>query len=202
MPAPTHSRRGKGGLPKWRTLQHELPDLGPAALFTDALKLPGDGMANWHVVRRLSPENETRIRHAKPGMPRWHMPEESHVPCHANGYDGFSNVYGRMRWDEPSVTITAGCTTLSKGRFGHPEEDRTISLRQAALLQTFPPNYHFETTKFEHACEIVSNALPCRFAEVLAKQVAEALHRRTSRRAAGQEAPGGRRSAKQKLSRG
>ena len=175
MPNPTHSRIGKGGLSKWITLREELPDLGPAMLFGDARKLPGGDMANWHVVRRLSPENAERIRHAKPGLPRWLMPKELHVPCHADGYGGFSNVYGRLRWDEPSVTITAGCTTLSKGRFGHPTEDRTISLREAALLQTFPPYYRFDTTKFEHACDIVGNALPCRFAEVLARQVAQAL---------------------------
>ena len=69
---------------------------------------------------------------------------------------------------EPS---TAGCTTLSKGRFGHPERDRTISLREAALLQTFPPDYRFETPHFERACEIVGNALPCVFAEAIARQV-------------------------------
>jgi hypothetical protein len=53
--------------------------------------------------------------------------------CHRDGYHGFTNVYRRrIRWDEPSVTITAGCTTLSTVRFGHPEKDRTISLREAA----------------------------------------------------------------------
>lgn len=175
MPAPTHSRTGNGGLSRWRTVREALPDLGLAALFADAAKRPSGDMANWHVVRRLSPENAERIRHAQPGRARWHMPEELHAPCHADGYTGFSNVYGRMAWDEPSPTITAGCTTFSKGRFGHPEEDRTISLREAALLQTFPANYHFETTHFERACEIVGNALPCLFAEILARRVLEAL---------------------------
>lgn len=175
MPVPTHSRTEKGGLQKWRTLRDTIPEMGPAVLFSDALKLSGGGMADWHVVRRLSPDNAERIRHVKPGLPRWQMPKELQVPCHGNGYVGFSNVYGRMSWDEPSVTITAGCTTFSKGRFGHPEEHRTISLREAALLQTFPADYHFETTRFESACEIVGNALPCRFAEVLARQVAEVL---------------------------
>jgi DNA (cytosine-5)-methyltransferase 1 len=80
-------------------------------------------------------------------------------------------VYGRLSWDEPSATITAGCTTLSKGRFGHPEKERTISLREAALLQTFPEGYCFETPHFERACEIVGNALPCIFAEAIARQV-------------------------------
>jgi hypothetical protein len=80
-----------------------------------------------------------------------------------------------MSWDDPSPTITAGCTTLSKGRFGHPEQLRTTSLREAALLQTFPDDYHFETDVFERACEIVGNALPCDFAAAIAGKVREAI---------------------------
>lgn len=80
-----------------------------------------------------------------------------------------------MEWDAPAPTITAGCTTFSKGRFGHPEEDRTISVREAALLQTFPIDYRFETPYMEHACKMIGNALPPLFAEVLARQVRRAL---------------------------
>jgi DNA (cytosine-5)-methyltransferase 1 len=86
-------------------------------------------------------------------------------------------MYGRLVWDEPSGTITAGCTTLSKGRFGHPEKDRTISLREAALLQTFPEDYRFETSHFERACEMVGNALPCVFAQAVARAVHDAIRR-------------------------
>lgn len=171
LPEPTHSRTGKDGLPMWRTVRDAIGGMGPAMLFTDAARNPDGSMHGWHVVRRLSPENEERIRHAVPGRARWEIPADLHVPCHRDGYTGFSNVYGRLEWDEPSATITAGCTTLSKGRFGHPDEDRTISLREAALLQTFPEDYHFETRHFERACEIVGNALPCRFAALLAAQV-------------------------------
>jgi len=175
LPAPTHSKTGSNGTVRWRTVRETISGMGGAVLFTDAERAGGAHAANWHVVRRLSPDNQLRLRHAKPGSARWHLPKELHVACHRDGYDGFSNVYGRMSWDEPSVTITAGCTTLSKGRFGHPDQDRTISLREAALLQTFPADYHFETPHFERACEIVGNALPCRFAEVLAGQVAASL---------------------------
>ena len=175
LPRQTHSRTGKNNLPRWRTVRDAIAGagLGPAMLFTDAARSPSGGMHGWHVVRKLSPDNERRIRHAMPGRARWDLPAELHVPCHRDGYTGFGNVYGRLAWDEPSSTITAGCTTLSKGRFGHPDEDRTISLREAALLQTFPPDYLFETRHFERACEIVGNALPCRFAETLAAE----LHR-------------------------
>ena len=175
LPAPTHSRTEEGGLPRWRTVRDTIEGLGAAMLFTDAERAGGAQAANWHVVRRLSPDNQLRLKHATPGGARWTLPDELHVPCHRGGYTGFSNVYGRMSWDEPSVTITAGCTTISKGRFGHPQEDRTISLREAALLQTFPPDYHFETAHFERACEIVGNALPCVFAQALATQVRVSL---------------------------
>jgi DNA (cytosine-5)-methyltransferase 1 len=174
MPAPTHSRTGKSGLPVWRTVREALAGINrPAVTFSEAKALGGPIAVDWHVT--LSPANLERLRHAKPGAVWKTMPEEVRPPCHRGGYDGFTNVYGRMSWDEPSVTITAGCTTLSKGRFGHPEEDRTISLREAALLQTFPPDYYFDTSIVEHACQIVGNALPCAFAEIVARQVIEQL---------------------------
>ena len=134
--------------------------------------------ANWHVVRTLSPQNLARIRAAQPGQTWPNMPEELRPKCHQGKYKGFTNMYGRMEWHKPSPTITGGCTTLSKGRFGHPEEDRTISVREAALLQTFPESYVFDTPYMEHVCNIIGNALPCDFAEVVARQCFEALHRK------------------------
>jgi DNA (cytosine-5)-methyltransferase 1 len=80
-----------------------------------------------------------------------------------------------MSWDEVSPTITAGCTTLSKGRFGHPAEDRTLSAREAAILQTFPQDYVFDSPYMEYVCAMIGNALPCDFAEVLARTCSEAI---------------------------
>jgi len=176
MPKPTHSRTGAGELLFWRTVGSAIRGLGRAVSFADSHKLGGPQNLNWHVVRQISPENKLRLRHAKPGAVWTKLPEELRPPCHRGSYDGFTNVYGRMRWDEPSPTITAGCTTLSKGRFGHPSQNRTISLREAALLQTFPADYHFETQHFERVCEIVGNALPCVFAKAVAGAVAKALY--------------------------
>ncbi len=175
MPSATHSRTGANGLPKWRTVRDAISGLSEPVTFTEAKEQGGAQAVDWHVVRQISPANVERLKRAKPGGSWRDIPEELRVPCHRDGYDGFPNVYGRMAWDEPSVTITAGCTTLSKGRFGHPEQDRTISLREAALLQTFPPDYRFETPHFERACEIVGNALPCVFAEAIARQVYDTL---------------------------
>jgi len=80
-----------------------------------------------------------------------------------------------MAWDQVPVTITAGCTTPSKGRFGHPDEDRTISIREAALIQTFPRDYIFDTPYMEYAAGIIGNALPCEFASIVSRQCMTAI---------------------------
>jgi DNA (cytosine-5)-methyltransferase 1 len=80
-----------------------------------------------------------------------------------------------MEWDQPSPTITGGCVTLSKGRFGHPEQQRTISIREAALLQTFPHDYIFDCAFVEDVAGMIGNALPCDFAEVVARACFRAL---------------------------
>ena len=175
MPEPTHSRTGANGLEKWRTLRDAIHGMEGPLTFREAMSRGGAQLFGWHVVRDLSPQNRRRLHAAKPGGTWSDFSEDLRVDCHRGEYRGFSNVYGRMVWDEPSVTITAGCTTLSKGRFGHPDEDRTISLREAATLQTFPSSYIFETPYFERACEIVGNALPCLFAKAIAKRVKEAI---------------------------
>ncbi len=175
MPEATHTRTGDDGKPKWRTVRDAISGMVEPVAFPEAKKRGGAQAFDWHVVRQLSPANIERLKLSRPGGNWKDFPEDLRVPCHRNGYKGFSNVYGRMVWDEPSCTITAGCTTLSKGRFGHPDRDRTISLREAALLQTFPADYRFETPHFERACEIVGNALPCVFAEAIARQVRLAI---------------------------
>src|SRR6202035_3966873 len=93
---------------------------------------------------------------------------------------GFRNAYGRMEWDKASPTITAGCTSFSKGRFGHPERERTISVREAALLQEFQDNYLLKADTIDQACQIIGNALPCGFATAVATEVFRALLAQTA----------------------
>lgn len=173
LPKPTHGKHA-GNAPL-RAIQDAIGGLPCPATFSPRAVRPGLPISGWHVVRTLSPENRDRIRHAKPGGNWKDIPEQLRPPCHRGSYNGFSNVYGRMTWGEPSPTITAGCTTISKGRFGHPHEDRTISLYEAALLQEFPPDYILSTEYMERACEIVGNALPCGFAMQMARSVKAAL---------------------------
>lgn len=115
------------------------------------------------------------MKKAKPGKAWWSIPKRLRPKCHEKKSAGFSNVYGRMEWKDIAPTITGGCTTFSKGRFGHPSQNRTISVFEAALLQTFPEDYVFDTPFMEYVCNIVGNALPCDFAEVVARQCAEAI---------------------------
>ena len=96
--------------------------------------------------------------------------------CHKGSYKGFTNVYGRMEWDKVSPTITGGCTTPCKGRFGHPDKRRyTISVREAALLQTFPLNYQFVTEEMEAVCRLIGNAVPPRYAKHVGERVLSTL---------------------------
>jgi DNA (cytosine-5)-methyltransferase 1 len=85
------------------------------------------------------------------------------LKCHKK-FDGFADVYGRMAWDKPAPTITTGCINPSKGRFLHPTANRAITLREAALLQTFPRGYSFawEENRYPLAA-LIGNALPPEF---------------------------------------
>jgi DNA (cytosine-5)-methyltransferase 1 len=177
LPAPTHCRTGES-LPKWRSLRQAIaPQRRKPIVFSEAVARGGPALFDWHVVRSMSKQNQRRLAHAKPGGMWSNIPKRLRPDCHQGllRATGFRNAYGRMSWDEPAVTITGGCTTLSKGRFGHPTQDRTISVREAATLQTFPRTYLFETPYIEYACEMIGNALPCAFAEAVARECVRAL---------------------------
>lgn len=180
LPTATHAYNGKNDLLPWTTVREALEPINKAPIiFEKSAQGRKSPSQDWHVVRRMSERNLERIKMTVAGKSREQLPEKLRPDCHQDGYRGFSNTYGRMQWDMPAPTITAGCTTFSKGRFGHPEEDRTISVREAALLQTFPMDYRFETPHMEHVCKMIGNALPPLFAEVLARQVRKALEENT-----------------------
>lgn len=113
----------------------------------------------------------------KDGGSRSELPEHLILECHKNISSGFTDVYGRMAWDEVSPTITGGCASPSKGRFLHPEEDRGITLREAALLQTFPKDYWFSTSGGRSAVALmIGNALPPEFIKQHALAIANSLN--------------------------
>ncbi len=110
------------------------------------------------------------------GGSRSDLPDEYILECHKKIGIGFKDVYGRLRWDAVSSTITGGCLNPSKGRFLHPQEDRTITAREAAMLQTFPKDYKFPTNIPRGSLALmIGNALPPEFCKQQAKCVLEHL---------------------------
>ena len=104
------------------------------------------------------------------------LPEEYILTCHKKKNVGFKDVYGRLRWDDYSTTITGGCLNPSKGRFLHPEQDRVITPREATLLQSFPEDYKFpiDIPKASLAL-LIGNALPPQFSFIQSKNIKEHL---------------------------
>lgn len=133
-----------------------------------------------HYSSRLSPINMARIRAARPGG-SWHDWEPSLLAdCHKKQSGRwYGSVYGRMSWDEPAPTITTQCNGYGNGRFGHPEQDRAISLREAALLQSFPTYYEFVKPGTKRAISAaarwIGNAVPILLAQAMAKAITKAL---------------------------
>ncbi len=112
----------------------------------------------------------------KDGGSRTDLPPEAQLACHKTGRAGFKDVYGRMCWGDVAPTITGGCTNPSKGRFIHPEANRAITLREAALLQSFPLDYRFSLRKGKHAAAtMIGNALPPEFIKQHALKIYEYL---------------------------
>jgi len=124
---------------------------------------------------RRSPDIRRRIRLIPPESGLRQLDRSLQLKCHQRT-SGFYDVYGRMRWDEPAPTITGGCINPSKGRFLHPEQHRAITLREAALLQSFPKDYCLPLDRGKYrAAELIGNALPPRFIEHHARTLATAV---------------------------
>jgi len=118
-----------------------------------------------HMIRRIP----------KDGGSRRDLPASDQLECHKR-CTGFKDVYGRMAWDSVAPTITSGCFNPSKGRFLHPEENRAITMREAALLQGFPRSYHFPVSVGKSTLAMmIGNALPPPFVAIHAQVIRERL---------------------------
>ena len=129
-----------------------------------------------HGTLPLSPTNLERIRQSKPGG-TWKDWDDTLVsPCHARAH--YPASYGRMRWTEPAPTITTQFCYYSTGRFGHPNQDRTLSVREAALLQTFPSDYLLvnpeDRLPIHKLARHVGNAVPVKIGELIGDALFEA----------------------------
>lgn len=129
-----------------------------------------------HQCASLSPLNLRRIRASRPGGTWRDWEADLVAECHKKqSGKTFPSVYGRMSWDEPSPTMTTQFFGFGNGRFGHPEQDRAISLREGAILQSFPPNYKFtapgEDLFKSTVGRLIGNAVPVKLGEIIGRSI-------------------------------
>ena len=105
----------------------------------------------------------------------WADDHNLQLPCYEGKDESFTDNYGRMSWDKPAPTITTKFLSISNGRFGHPDEDRAISVREGAAIQTFPNTYVFKTTSLGNAAKIIGNAVPCEYARRLGETIKDII---------------------------
>ena len=103
----------------------------------------------------------------------WKDDPELQLPCYIGRDNSFKDVYGRMFWERPSSTITTKFFNISNGRFAHPFEDRAISIREGAVLQSFPKDYVFKTASIATAAKLIGNAVPPEYARRLGELIKE-----------------------------
>jgi len=119
-----------------------------------------------HRAAKLSELNLKRIQATPDGGDWRDWPSHLKNDCHTKrDYSGHTDVYGRMRWDKPATGLTTRCTSYSNGRFGHPDQNRAISVREAACLQTFPRDFNF-TGSLNAMARQIGNAVPVNLAKV------------------------------------
>ncbi len=167
LPAETHGKNidHNSNLKEWLTASIilDLPCVSAGEKYDES-----KGIYN-HETHRLMPINIERIRYIrKHGGSRSCLPERLQLKCHKNKSTSFGDVYGIIDVNKPAPTITGGCISYSKGRFGHPKQDRAITIREAARLQSFNDNFRFLGSRGEAALQ-VGNAVPPKLAEASGK---------------------------------
>jgi DNA (cytosine-5)-methyltransferase 1 len=140
---------------------------------------PADSL---HVACKLSSTNLRRIRASKPGGTWRDWPKELRSACHTKSAgETYPSVYGRMEWDQAAPTMTTQCFGYGNGRFGHPEQDRAITLREAAVLQSFPAIYSFiplgSKPTFDKVGKLIGNAVPPNLGEAIGRCIKTHLSR-------------------------
>lgn len=163
-PEPTHvdpavRAAKKSALPPWVTVRDAIGDLAFVPTET-----------NWHLSRNPTPLSLKRYKCVPPGGNRWDLPPRLMPDCWKRKVDGGTDLFGRLWWDRPSVTIRTEFYKPEKGRYLHPEAHRPITHREAARLQGFPDEFDFCGSRIEAGIQI-GNAVPPPLAEALARHV-------------------------------
>lgn len=169
-PEPTHVEPGKvnlfnNQLIPWRTVKDAIGDL----------PFEPDGK-NWHVGRNPTELSIERYKSVPKGGNRFDLPKKLQAPCWIKKKSGSADVFGRLWWDRPSVTIRTEFYKPEKGRYLHPEANRPITIREAARIQTFPDSYLFSGSNVQVAKQI-GNAVPCLLAQKIAEKMLGLLSR-------------------------
>lgn len=162
LPTPTHGPSSPGAVP-YVTVGDVLSNLRS---LTSGEVDPDDPM---HRARRHRSIAIERLKHVPEGGGRLDLPDRLQLECH-RGHSGHYDIYGRMRRDQPAPTLTSGCTNVTRGRFGHPTQDRAITAREAMLLQSFPADAVL-VGGVESAALQVGNAVP----PLLARRIGEVV---------------------------
>ncbi len=171
------SRFGPPGVPEathdascYPTVRDAIGDLPPIEAGGAAADDP------LHRCSELSANNVKRMLASRPGGSWRDWDDDLVTPCHRRETgQGYSSVYGRMKWDEPAPTITTQFFGFGNGRFGHPEQDRAISLREGALIQTFPRDYAFvpegQKVEIKTLGRLIGNAVPVGLGRAIARRI-------------------------------
>ncbi len=157
-----------------KTVRDAIGDIPPICA---GESLPSDPL---HTAANLSRINLERIRASRPGGTWRDWPERLVLECHRrDSGKTYSGVYGRMEWDEPSPTLTTQFYGFGNGRYGHPEQNRALSLREGAILQGFPIEYSFlpdgEPIRFSALGRMIGNAVPVTLSRVIAHSIIEEI---------------------------
>ncbi|WP_419642890.1 DNA cytosine methyltransferase [Thiolapillus sp.] len=187
MIEPTHS--------KPRTVEQAIRRLPPVAA---GERTPRDRL---HVASSLTDKNLERIRASRPGGTWRDWPRHLVADCHKEDTGRtYPSVYGRMKWEEPAPTMTTQCYGYGNGRFGHPEQDRAITLREAAILQSFPRSYAFveprRSVQFSPIGRMIGNAVPVRLGRAIGRSILRHLSEVDSRSMNRRMVPGRRANAR------
>lgn len=146
------------------------PSAEAAASIADLPKAKADCSDELHRPRRVTSLVERRIKAIPRDGSRFDLPAALQLRCHRNLGRHATGPYGRVPSQGPGPTLTTRCTTVSAGRFIHPHEDRPLTLREAAVLQTFPVTYQFSGSYGEIERQI-GNAVPTRLVEIVAERL-------------------------------
>ena len=167
LPKPTHSKEKKKGYRKWVTVRKaifDLPILGAGESYDD-------NIIKNHKARSLSETNIERLQEIRlHGGNREMISEELQLECHKKENVSYTDTYGIIDPDKPAPTITSGCTIISKGRYCHPTQNRGLSIREAARLQSFDDKFEFQGNMGEMSLQI-GNAVPPKLAQASGKVI-------------------------------